>query len=75
MSKRPNIIYVFADQLRYDALGCTGNLQAHTPNIDRFATQSASLTNAIVNTPVCTAYRASLLTGKHTTSHGMVIND
>ena len=75
MSKRPNIIYVFADQLRYDALGCTGNLQAHTPNIDRFATQSASLTNAIVNTPVCTAYRASLLTGKHTTSHGMVINE
>lgn len=75
MSKRPNIVYVFADQLRYDALGCTGNAKAHTPNIDRFARSAASFTNAVVNTPVCTAYRASLMTGKHTTSHGMVINE
>jgi arylsulfatase A-like enzyme len=75
MSKRPNIVYVFADQLRYDALGCTGNAQARTPNIDRFASQSASFANKVVNTPVCTAYRASLLTGKYTTSHGLVINE
>lgn len=75
MTKRPNILYVFADQLRYDALGCTGNPKAQTPNIDRFAREAASFTNAVVNTPVCTAYRASLLTGKHTTSHGMVINE
>ena len=75
MSKRPNIVYVFADQLRYDALGCTGNAQAQTPNIDRFAKSAAAFTNAVVNTPVCTAYRASFMTGKHTTSHGMVINE
>jgi arylsulfatase A-like enzyme len=75
MTKRPNIVYVFADQLRYDSLGCTGNALAQTPNIDRFASQSASFVNAVVNTPVCTAHRASLLTGKHTTSHGMVINE
>jgi arylsulfatase A-like enzyme len=75
MTMRPNIVYVFADQLRYDALGCTGNKQAVTPNIDRFAAEAASFASAVVNTPVCTAYRASLLTGKYTTSHGMVINE
>ena len=75
MSKRPNLIYVFADQLRYDALGCTGNAKAHTPHIDRFAANSAHLRQFVSNTPVCTAYRASLMTGKHTTSHGMVINE
>lgn len=75
MTKHPNILYVFADQLRYDALGCNGNGKAQTPNIDRFARQSASFLNAVVNTPVCTAHRASFLTGKHTTSHGMVINE
>ncbi|MEM9128869.1 MAG: sulfatase [Pseudomonadota bacterium] len=75
MNKRPNIVYIFADQLRYDALGCTGSPVAKTPNIDRFAGQGTSLSNAIVNTPVCTAHRASLMTGKYTTSHGMVINE
>jgi arylsulfatase A-like enzyme len=73
--RRPNLIYVFADQLRYDALGCTGMGQAVTPNIDRFAGQAAEFTQFVSNTPVCTAYRASLMTGKHTTSHGMVINE
>lgn len=75
MPKRPNLIYVFADQLRYDALGCTGNARAVTPNIDRFARQSVEYVNCVSNTPVCTAYRASLMTGKHTTSTGMVINE
>lgn len=73
--RQPNLIYVFADQLRYDALGCTGHAEAETPHIDAFAAQSARLTNFVANTPVCTAYRASLMTGKHTTGHGMVINE
>ncbi|AJY46802.1 sulfatase family protein [Martelella endophytica] len=75
MGNRPNLIYVFADQLRYDALGCTGFDRAATPNIDRFRQQAVSLSNAVSNTPVCTAYRASLMTGKHQTSTGMVINE
>ncbi|WP_052700027.1 sulfatase family protein [Martelella endophytica] len=74
-ARRPNIIYVFADQLRRDALGCTGMANAATPNIDRFATEAMEMRQFVSNTPVCTAYRASLMTGKHTTSHGMVINE
>ena len=43
--------------------------------MDRLADESANCVNAISNTPVCAAYRASLFTGKHQSSHGMVINE
>lgn len=71
----PNLVFVFADQLRARSLGCYGDAKAVTPNIDRFADQSLMFTQAVANSPVCTAYRASLMTGKYTTSHGMVINE
>jgi arylsulfatase A-like enzyme len=72
---RPNLVYVFADQLRYHSCGFTGDPLAHTPNIDSLSTESANCINAVSNTPVCAAYRASLFTGKHQSSHGMVINE
>ncbi|MCI8623703.1 MAG: sulfatase [Provencibacterium sp.] len=71
----PNLIYIFADQLRYASLSCHGDRLAKTPNIDRFAARSAELCNAVSGHPVCAPYRASLLTGKYTTSTGMVINE
>jgi len=73
--KRPNLIYIFADQLRADVLGYSGDKKAITPNIDRFACQSVSFSNAVSVMPVCAAYRASLLTGKYPSGHGMVINE
>ena len=73
--KRPNIIYVFADQLRYQSCGYAGDPKARTPNIDRLSTQGANFSNAVVSMPVCSAYRASLWTGKYVTSTGMVINE
>ncbi len=73
--KPPNLVYVFPDQLRYQSLGYAGDPQAITPNIDRFAAQGVNFANAVASAPVCTAYRASLFTGKYTTSHGMVINE
>src|SRR5688500_9556499 len=74
-SAAPHLVFVFADQLRYQALGYAGEARAHTPNIDRLARQGVDFHQAIASAPVCTAYRASLLTGKYTTSHGMVINE
>ncbi|MGC8971268.1 MAG: sulfatase family protein [bacterium] len=73
--RRPNLVYVFADQLRYDACGFTGNSKAKTPNIDKLAKEGVTLTNAVSGHPVCAPYRASLFTGKYTTSTGMVINE
>ena len=71
----PNLIYVFADQLRYLSCGYAGDRRAHTPNIDRLAAGGVDFRNCVSMTPVCSAYRASLMTGKYTTTTGMVINE
>jgi arylsulfatase A-like enzyme len=72
---KPNLVYVFADQLGYQRCGYAGDEYARTPNIDRLAAQGCNLRQAISNTPVCAPYRASLMTGKCQSSTGMVINE
>ena len=73
--RRPNVLYVFADQLRYTALGCTGNSQVITPNLNKLASQGMSFTNAYSGYPLCTPYRAMLLTGRYCTSTRVATND
>ncbi|MCQ2462626.1 MAG: sulfatase [Clostridia bacterium] len=75
MSKQPNLIYVFADQLRYSSVGYNGDTLARTPNIDELSKASTVMDNCCSGHPVCAPYRASLFTGKYTTSTGMVINE
>lgn len=75
MKRQPNLVYVFADQLRLQSCGYAGDEHAETPNIDRLAREACDLRQTVANTPVCAAYRASLLTGKYTSSTGMVINE
>lgn len=74
-ASRPNLIYIFADQLRYDALGCHGSPYRLTPHLDALCADSLDLCNAVSGSPVCAPYRATLMTGKYTTSTGMVINE
>lgn len=74
-ARRPNIVYVFADMLGYKHCGYAGDSLARTPNLDRLAGQSVNFRQAVSSMPVCSAYRASLFTGKYTTSTGMVINE
>lgn len=71
----PNLIFVLVDQLRYDAIGCNGSLVAQTPNLDKFRENGLSFSNALAVTPVSSAMRASLFTGKYTSGTGMVINE
>ena len=73
--RKPNLIYVFADQLRYCSMGYAGDKNALTPNIDALCTESTDICQAVSGHPVCAPYRASLFTGKYTTSTGMVINE
>ena len=75
MKKRPNLVFVLADQLRLQSCGYAGDKAARTPNLDRLATEGMNLTNMVSSMPVCSAYRASLFTGKYVTSTGMVINE
>ena len=81
---KPNLIYIFADQLGTNHCGYAkywngqnypGAENAITPNIDNFAAQSVNFKNCVSNTPVCSAYRASLFTGKYITTLGVVINE
>lgn len=72
---RPNVIVLIADQLRYQSVGYAGDAKAVTPNIDRLAAEGVSFKNYVVSTPVCAAFRATLLTGKYTSSTGMVVNE
>ncbi len=74
-SRRPNIIYLLAYQLRYQSCGYAGDARARTPNLDRLAREGVSFRQAVSSMPVCSAYRASLFTGKCTTGTGMVINE
>lgn len=71
----PNLIFVFPDQLRYQATGFGGDPNVHTPNLDRLAGQSLNFTNAISGCPVCCPARASLLTGQYPHQHGVFVND
>lgn len=71
---RPNILFVLADQLRASALPLYGETQIETPNIDRLAGQGTVFTQAVSTCPVCTPYRAMLLTGRHPQTTGHVIN-
>lgn len=68
--KRPNVILIMADQLRFDAMGCYGNTQIHTPNIDRLAQGGSVFDNHFIQNPVCSPSRCSILTGRYPKNHG-----
>ena len=74
-ARRPNLLFILADQLGYQRCGYAGDKNARTLNIDKLASQAVDFQNAVSNMPVCSAYRASLFTGKYTTSTGMAINE
>ncbi len=69
---KPNIVFIMADQMRADFLGCAGNEAVHSPNLDRFASEGAHFRRAYASTPSCTPARAAILTGQSPWSHGML---
>jgi len=72
---KPNLLFVFGDQWRGQAFGYAGDPNARTPRIDRFAAESVHFTNAIASTPVCSPWRATLMTGQYPLTHGVFVND
>ncbi len=63
-SRPPNVIFILADDLGYAELGCYGNRFNETPNLDWLAAHGMRFTQAYAAAPVCSPYRASLLTGQ-----------
>lgn len=72
--RKPNLIYIFADQWRRQAVGYEQEDQVITPNIDAFANESAVFSNAVTCSPLCSPHRASLLTGRYPNSTGVYTN-
>ncbi|MEM7120410.1 MAG: sulfatase-like hydrolase/transferase [Pseudomonadota bacterium] len=76
MSKaQPNILFIMADQLRADYLGCTGHPAIRTPNIDGIAARGVNFSRAYVQAPVCGGSRMSFYTGRYAFSHGAYYNN
>lgn len=68
--KRPNIIFYFSDQQRFDTLGCYGQPLDVTPNLDYLASIGTKFENAYTCQPVCGPARACLQSGKYATQVG-----
>ena len=73
--RRPNVLLIVPDQWRGQDLGCMGNSDVRTPNLDRLASQGILFRNTFANTPVCCPARADLLTGTYAHKNGMMAND
>ena len=75
VTAKPNLVYVFADQWRAQDTGYAGNTQVKTPNLDKLAARSVNFSTAVSGCPVCSPYRASLMTGQYWLTHGIFHND
>jgi arylsulfatase A-like enzyme len=74
MPRKPNILFVTADQLRKDALGCYRNAAVRTPNVDAIARRGVRLERVFTAYPVCAPNRASIVTGRMPTVHSLTEN-
>lgn len=74
MPDRPNILFFFSDQQRWDTVGCYGQRRAVTPNLDRMAGEGVRFERAFTVQPVCGPARACLQTGRYATQTGCYRN-
>jgi arylsulfatase len=67
----PNILLIVVDNLGYGDLGCYGNHEARTPNIDRLASEGVRCTDFYIASPSCSPSRGAILTGRHPLRNGL----
>ena len=73
-NQQPNLLFIYADQHRADVMGCAGNDIVITPNLDRLASEGVRFDHAWTESPICQPARASLLTGRYPSDHGVLGN-
>ena len=73
-SNRYNLVYVFPDQMRGQAMGFLKEEPVITPNLDRFAAESLVLPHAVSNYPICSPYRGMFMTGKYPHANRVLTN-
>ncbi|MEL6584389.1 MAG: alkaline phosphatase family protein [Pseudomonadota bacterium] len=69
-----NVLWIMADQLRWDYLSCFGATHIETPNLDRLAQKGVRFNKAYVQSPICGPSRMSFYTGRYVRSHGATWN-
>ncbi|GGB79535.1 sulfatase [Marinobacterium zhoushanense] len=74
MSKQPNFVMIVTDQQRADWLSCMGHTVINTPNIDKLAETGLLFSEFHTASPVCMPNRASILTGRYPSVHGLRYN-
>ena len=71
MSNKTNLLFILSDDQGYWAMGCAGNSEIRTPNLDRLAATGLRFENFFCASPVCSPARASILTGRIPSQHGV----
>ena len=74
-SRKPNLLFLWADEHRPDTMAVYGNRKIHTPSFNRLGSQSLVLENAYVSQPVCTPSRSTVMTGLWPHSSGCIANN
>ena len=69
-----NVLWIMADQLRWDYLSCYGAKHIETPNLDWLASKGLRFNKAYVQSPICGPSRMSFYTGRYVRSHGATWN-
>lgn len=72
---KPNLLFVFGDQWRAQAMGYMGDPNVVTPRLDEMAAEGVNMALAVSGCPVCSPYRGSLMTGQYPLTHGVFMND
>lgn len=74
-TRRPNVVFILADEWRAQATGYNGDPNVSAPALDGLARASVSFANAVSGCPVCCPARASIMTGQQPLTNGVFIND
>lgn len=72
LAQRPNILFIITDDQGAWTMGCSGNKDALTPNMDRLANEGVRLSNAFTVTPVCSPSRVATITGRYSSEFGIL---
>ena len=73
-ARRPNVVFILTDDMRWDAMSLAGNPHVKTPHIDRLAREGVYFRNAFCTTSLCSPSRATILSGLYAHTHGVSDN-
>ncbi|MFT5134056.1 MAG: arylsulfatase [Gammaproteobacteria bacterium] len=72
--KKPNILWICTDQQRSDSLGCYGNTEVRSPNIDSIANSGVRFNRHVTPMQICSPIRATMITGQYPRNHQLITN-